>query len=108
MFKFITDRSNLDEVISIGKDESTGKYTVKTTRRQYLERGAFLRNDVVLVNGERSGLQYTLYVTETGYSGDMFLLDILTDEEYVQLQLIAERMRQNARTFPPAKRMLVG
>lgn len=99
MYRFINDRSNLDEVIAKGKDGNI-------TRRQQLENGGMPRSDVVLLTGTRSGQQHALYVRMEGYAGDTWILDFLTDEEYDQVEEIADRMRQNARDFGPAWKLL--
>lgn len=96
MYTHVIDRSNLNEVVSIGFDGT------KTTRRQQLERGDWMRTDVVLINGTRGDNQYLLFVTATGFTGDMWILDILSDHDHAQLQSIAAKMRENATEFPPA------
>lgn len=104
MYRHIFDRSNLDEVVAYNP-----KTKSKTTRREDLERSPWGgRADIVLFNGTRSRAEYALYVTETGFAGDLWILDMLSDEEYTNVQLIAETMRRNAREFPPAKALLMG
>jgi hypothetical protein len=108
MYRFINDRSNLDEVVSIypkgSKDYPEGH---KTTRREELMKGGLPRADIVLFSGCRSEKQYCLYVTTEGFTGDMWILDVLTDEEYEQVQVIAGKMRQNALEYLPAGKLIV-
>jgi hypothetical protein len=98
---FIFDRSDLDEVLCYDPKTKTSY-----TRREELERRDYHRADVVLANGTRSGAQYLLCVTATGFAGDLWLLDILNDEEFERLNAIAGRMRHNAMNFPPASKYL--
>lgn len=112
MYKFINDRSNLDDVVCIipstHPDNHTGN-TIQLTRREDLKREAsWPRTDIVLISGTRSEKQYILDVTANGFSGDLWILDILTEEEYDRVQDIATRMRTNARSFEPAGKLLVG
>ncbi len=103
MYKHIIDRGNLDDIVA---------YQPKTkrniTRREDLEEHpvGHPRADIVLINGTRNDKQYCLYVTHTGYTGDLFILDFLTDKEFEQVEDIARRMRQNAIDFEPAERLI--
>jgi hypothetical protein len=101
MYKHIFDRSNLDQNVAFNP-----KTKVHKTRRDELKEAMMPRADVVLLNGTRSGKEYALYVTKGGYKGDTWILDVLTDEEYDQVEEIAERMRRNADEFPPAWKLL--
>lgn len=102
MYLHVFDRSDLDETVCYDI-----RAQVHRTRRQQLELRAFHRNDIVLMNDTNSGREYALYVTPSGYHGDMFLLDILSKEELLRVEVIARKMRQNAFDFPPARRLLV-
>lgn len=106
----IIDRSNLDERIAY--KPSTKE---EITRRQELETGFCARADVLLAtqavncptcNHDTLTKQYLLYVTATGFCGDLELLDVITAEEREKLEGIAKRMRQNAIDFPPAAKLL--
>lgn len=101
----IIDRSNLDEIVAIRPADGENPRE-EFTRAQQLARHSYHRADVVLVNCTRTGAEYTLYVTKNGYSGDMWILDILTDEEYEELERIAHKMRRNAIEYPPAAKLL--
>jgi len=107
---FINDRSDLDEVIALipvgHPANNTGK-CVQVTRREDLERqfnaGHYPRRDVVLINGTHSKRQYVLEVKEgDGFVGDMWILDILSEHQFMTLMGIGQRMRQNAKDFAPA------
>lgn len=101
MYLHIFDRSNLDEITAIFSD---GK---KQTRLEMLRTEPFItRTDIVLMNGTNSGKEYCLYVTPTGYSGDEFLLDVLSEGQFNQVAGIAERMRMNALTYPECQKLL--
>lgn len=108
MYVHIIDRSDLEQVVSRGKDGST-------TRREDLQMSwdsagqrHVPRADVVLVNGTRSGKQYTVMVDRyAGFVGDLFILDFLSDKQYDQVVGIQQRMLRNADEFEPA-RLLVG
>ena len=102
MYHHIIDRSDLDEVVAI----KPGPDGYKLTRRQSLEREGMPRTDIVLVNGTRSGKQYCLFVRPEGFAGDLWILDVLTDEEHDEVQAIAKRVRQNALDFSPAYKLL--
>ncbi len=120
MYKHIFDRSNLDEVIGVARAEKDrGKFTTKVTRREDLAVTGMPRADIVLLNGTRSGKEYALYASGEdpatsdhhpkripGFKGDTWILDILSDEEFAQVQGIAQRMRQNAKDYPPAWKLL--
>jgi hypothetical protein len=105
VYRHIFDRSNLDEVVAIGKGPD-GKMSDRITRRADLEKRGHGRSDIVLFNGTRSGREYALYVTATGFAGDLAILDLLTDQEYNEVLGIAQRMRYNATIFPPASKLL--
>ena len=100
-YTHIIDRSDLDEVLCYDPVRK-----VSYTRREELERRDWHRSDIVLVNGTRSGREYALYVSETGFSGDLWILDMLTDEQYAEVNEIAGRMRHNARNFAPASKYI--
>jgi len=102
MYLHIFDRSDLDQRVSF--DPATRKHR---TLREELELRAFHRNDVVLMNNTNSGRDYTLYVTPTGFYGDMFLRDVLSREQLRQVEDFARKMRRNAVDFPPARRLLI-
>ena len=97
----IFDRSDLDAVLCYDPKTQTSY-----TRREELERRDYHRNDIVLINGTRSGAQYSLEVTATGFAGDRWILDILSPEQYDEVNAIAGRMRHNAMNFPPAAKYL--
>jgi hypothetical protein len=103
----IFDRSNLDEVVCIvpvgHKDNPTDK-AIRVTRREDLASHWMPRSDIVLFNGRTK--QFALYVTLDGFSGDTWLLELLDDAEYQRVQDIAERMRDNARTYEPARKLV--
>src|SRR5688572_21981459 len=103
MYRHIIDRSNLDEVVAYNPKT---KHSI--TRREDLESDLLPRSDIVLFNGTRSGKEYVLHVAEDGYSGDIFLLDFLTDEELKRVHHIATLMRYNAEVFPPARKLIAG
>ena len=106
MNTFINDRSNLDEVVALIPD-ADGKHTIKLTRLQDLQRhNASPRRDIVLINCTRTDNQYCLEVTSTGFSGDTWILDILSDAEYIAVQRIAKHMRNNARNYPEAAKLM--
>lgn len=101
MYIHINDRSNLDEVVSF---HPATKH--RTTRREDLEKRDFHRTDVVLINGTRNNKEYCLFVTYNGFSGDIWILDILNEEQFEQVQEIARRMRWNAEDFEPARKLI--
>jgi hypothetical protein len=101
MLIHINDRSDLEQQVSYNPKNRQFR-----TLRQELEASSYHRNDIVLVNCTRTGRQYTLHVTGTGYAGDLFVLDFLNDEQHAQVEGIAARMRQNAVDFPPAVALL--
>lgn len=111
---FVNDRSDLDQVVAIVPSDHPSNASgvpLRITLREDLQRSFDAkrprgRRDVVLVSGTRSGRQYFVEVTPTGLSGDLFVLDFLTEEHYERVQFIAERMRQNALTFEPAELLL--
>ena len=107
MYKHIIDRSNLDEVVGLRPNKDGGPPT-KITRREDLADKGLPRADIVLINGTHSEKQYTLYVTMSGFCGDMWILDILTEDERREVLVFAERMRRNAEDFPPAKKLICG
>lgn len=103
----IFDRSNLDEVIGW----QDGK---NITRREDLA-VSFPRSDVAMINFERECsecghhtklVQKCLYVANVGYCGDIEVLNHLSPEQRVELDGIAERMRQNAIDFPLASKYI--
>lgn len=98
---FINDRSNLDEVVSYNPATK-----VSTTRRAELAQRMLPRRDVVLINDTRSGQEYVLYVCHVGYSGDLWILDMLSDEAREDVDAIAERMRYNLIDCPNAAKLL--
>lgn len=99
----IFDRSNLDEIVMYNPKERRN-----VSRREDLTSHQYHRSDVVLLNCTRSGREYSLHVTETGFAGDLWILDILTDVDHEEVTRIARRMRQNALEYPPASRLLAG
>lgn len=101
-YRFINDRSDLDGKIAYQPQTKT-----YVTLREDLVRSSCPRTDVVLINATRSGKEYTLHVTDCGFAGDAWILDILTPEEFNEVQRIASIMRMNAKMFPPAKKLLV-
>jgi hypothetical protein len=103
MIIHIFDRSDLNEIIALKPLPNGG--CLKITRHEDLKEGC-PRNDVVLVNCTRNNKQYCVYVTPTGYSGDLFVLEFLSDEQYNNLEGIAERMRANALNYEPAKKLI--
>ena len=54
-----------------------------------------LRTDVVLMNNTNSGLEHSLHVTRRGFTGDLWLLDVLSKEQYLEVVNIANRIRGN-------------
>lgn len=90
MYRHINDRSNLDEVVCIKRDGT------RVTLREDLATNMHRRTDIVLFNGTRSGHEYTLHVTADGFAGDLWILDMLTDQEWQEVAGIAHRMRTNA------------
>jgi hypothetical protein len=111
MHIFINDRSDLDKVVAVipkGHPDNPTGATATRTRREQLERypRGFPRQDVVLVSGTRSGKQYALYVTMTGFAGDLWILDILSPEQHSEVEDIAYRMRVNADQFEPAMKLI--
>lgn len=113
MYVHIIDRGDLEEVVAIGFDKE-GK-RVEVTRRADLARSLYLRSDIVLVNATRSGSEYVVYATaddpderdpRIGFTGDLEVLDWLTDDQYATVLDIANRMRTNAREFQPACKLL--
>ena len=103
MYLHINDRSKLDEHVSYCP--ATKKHQ---TRLESLTEDRWLpRSDVVLMNGTNTGREYTLHVGETHLVGDRVLLDILSREQILEVFAIAERMRENAKTHPVAKKLLV-
>jgi hypothetical protein len=107
MYIHINDRSDLDQVVAIRPGSRTeNRPTVQITRRQDLDRDWHGRRDVVLINGTRSDRQYTLEVTPTGFSGDLWILDILDEAQHTKLMLIAFKMRENALAWRPAEQLL--
>ena len=108
----IFDRSNLDENVMWSKERG------HMTRRDCLETYGSHRRDIVLVNTDSPctcthcgdphtrNVQTFLEVTPTGFSGTVEILDTLTPEQYLQVQGIASRMRENAISYPPAAKLL--
>lgn len=107
MFRHIIDRSDLNQTVSV-RPAAPGRVAKTTTLREELETREFHRADIVLFNGTRSGKEYCIYVTPTGFMGDMWILDVLSNEEYLQVQEIAAQMRQNVQDCPPAGKLLRG
>lgn len=103
MNKHIIDRSNLDAVVSYNLSTKTRK----TLRDELALDKMHLRADIVLINGLRTGNQYCVYVSDSGFQGDTFVLDFLTEDEFNKVNEIADRMRRNAIDYPPAQRLLV-
>ena len=62
----------------------------------------------MLINGTNSGREYTLHVTEDGFSGPVWILDMLSAAQLDDLKGIACRMRENARQYPACQRLLSG
>lgn len=102
MYRHINDRSRLDEVVCIKRDGT------KVTLREDLASDMHRRTDIVLFNGTRSGREYTLHVTADGFAGDLWMLDMLTDSEMVEVVGIAQRMRANAIETTFGYKLLVG
>jgi hypothetical protein len=102
MLTHINDRSNLDEIVAITANNK------QIIRRESLESTSFPRTDVVLINMTRNNKEYTLHVSQTGFAGDVWILDILTDYEYDTVIKIGNRMRTNAIEFPPAMKLIWG
>lgn len=102
MYTHIIDRSDLDEVVCIGT--SGTKYTRLADLRRFP--AVHHRRDVVLLNATRSKREYILQVTPTWFSGDLWILDILTPEQYAEVLGIGERMRQNALDHPECRQLL--
>lgn len=100
MYTHINDRSNLDGVVA-------RRISGPITRREDLAESHGHRTDVVLINGTRSGSEYSLSVGWQGFKGDLWILDILTHEQYEQVQAIAKQMRLNAAHYPPAWKLLL-
>lgn len=70
------------------------------------EETCITRTDIVLMNCTNSGKEYCLYVTPTGYSGDEFLLDVLSEGQFNMVCAIAAKMRWNALTYPECEKYL--
>lgn len=102
MNKHIIDRSNLAGIVSYNPETKISKTLMDSLSEHYMTRA-----DIVLVNGLRTGKQYSVYASEHGFSGDTFVLDFLTDEEFRKVNEIADRMRQNAKEYPVAKKLLI-
>jgi len=108
----IFDRSNLDENVAWSKEKGN------ITRRDCLEAYDTHRRDIVLVNTDAPctcthcgdlhtrNVQTFLEVTPKGFAGMVEILDTLSPEQYFQVQGIAERMRVNAISYPPAAKLL--
>ena len=99
----IIDRSDLDEVVAIRFD---GDKRIEVTRRESLIEATMPRADIVLINCTRNNREYVLYARKEGFAGDLWILDILTDEQHEQVQAIAARMRKNAEEFAPAWKLI--
>lgn len=96
---FINDRSKLDDIVALVPTDAGPME--RLTRLQDLERQfarfgdrAFPRKDVVLVNGRTK--QFTVDVGPDGFVGDVWLLEILSPEQFAEVMAIADRMRANA------------
>jgi len=105
----VFDRSKLDEVSCVypkghPKFPEGRSVTMREdlTENQYM----FRRRDVILMNGTRSGREYIVEVTPTGFAGAVWLLDVISDADYNRLLAFAEKMRQNAKDFPPSAALL--
>lgn len=108
---FINDRSDLDEIVCIiprGHKNNQTDADIKVTRREDLQRWSCPRADIVLWTG-RSGQQFALYATPNGHvTGDLFILELLSEAQYNEVMAIAQRMARNAEEFEPAAKLLVG
>ena len=101
MLIHIFDRSNLDEVVAIKPGG------IKVTRREDLETSSFMtRIDIVLINCTRNNKQYILNVAPVGFTGDLWILEMLSDEQHAEVQNIAMRMRANVAGFESARKLL--
>jgi hypothetical protein len=106
---FINDRSDLNEVVAVIPSTHPTNATglpQRVTRRMDLDRDWHGRRDVVFINGTRSKREYFLEVTPTGFIGDLWVLDVLTEEQHTKLMLIALKMRENAAAWKPAEQLL--
>jgi hypothetical protein len=101
VYQHINDRSNLDEVVAYNPVTKE-----RITRRMMLERSNYMRSDIVLFHGTRTGQQYCLYATESGFAGDLCILDMLSDEDFRKVNEIADKMRENVKVFEPARKLL--
>jgi hypothetical protein len=101
----IIDRSDLDEIVSYNPDTKR-----RMTRLEDLQEtpSRYHRRDIVLINCTRYDKQYILEVTKTGFSGDLWILDILSDREHDEVISIANRMRRNASKHPVAAALITG
>lgn len=107
---FINDRSNLDEVVCIiprGHVDNKTDRAVSVTRREDLKRRPFIfRKDIVFVRTPRGG-QFFLEACENGgVTGHLWLLEILTPEQYDEVFRIAHRMARNVDECPDALKLL--
>lgn len=104
MYLHLFDRSDLDEVVAI--DPRVTPARVITRRQDLAESKYYHRSDVVLMNCTNTGREYLLYVTADGFSGDLFLLDVLSADQYAELMIFAAKMRSNALEYAPATKLL--
>lgn len=100
MYLHIIDRSDLDEIVQVG---SKGR----VSRLELLRDFPIVRTDIVLINGTVSKREYSLHVTDTGFAGDLWILDVLSDQQFCKVQAIAHKMRTNVKTHPEAEALLV-
>lgn len=106
---FIHDRSNLDQIvyiIPVGHPRNTTDQAIQVTRREDLKTVAAVRRDIVLINGTRNRTQYVLEVTKYGFIGALWILDILSDEQFAEVNRIADAMRTNALNYEPAQKLI--
>jgi hypothetical protein len=102
MLIHINDRGNLDDIVCITKDG------IRQTRLEYLRQHEkmIVRSDIVLINCTNSGNEYTLHVTMNGYSGNTWILDILSEDQFNKVCGIASKMRMNALTYPECEKYI--
>lgn len=100
MYLHIIDRSDLDQVVSVGPKGTQ-------TRLESLREFPIQRTDIVLINGTASGREYSLHVSPDGFAGDLWILDILDDKQFTKVHAIAHRMRANVKVHPEAEALLV-
>jgi len=109
MKPFIFDRSRLDEtacIIPVGHKDNPGTEAIFQTYHEWLARTTVSRTDIVFWTG-RNGRQYFLEAcADGGVTGDIFLLDLLTDDQVDEVFKIAGRMADNAARFDYCKQLV--